>query len=68
MSVTGSKTTLGVSLIDWTMKQIAQILYDDSSNDSVYLFHLGFSKLFFFNYCNIRKFKIRKALIAFLYR
>ena len=35
MSVTGSKTTLDVSRIDWTMKQIAQILYDDASNDSV---------------------------------
>ena len=46
MSVTGSKTALDVSLIDWTMKQIAQVPYDDSSNDSVYLFYLGFSKLF----------------------
>ena len=47
MSMTGSKTSLDVSLIDWTMKQNAQI--DDSSNDSVYLFYLRFSKLFFFN-------------------
>ena len=67
MFVAGLKTTLDVSLIDWTVKQIDQILYDDSSDDSVYLFYLGFSKIFFFNYCNIRQFEIRKVLIDFVY-
>ena len=47
MSVTGSEITLRVSLIYCTVKQIAQILYDDSSNDYVYLFYHGFSSFSF---------------------
>lgn len=47
MSVTGSEITLDVSLIYCTVKQIAQILYDDSNNDYVYLFYLGFSSFSF---------------------
>lgn len=33
----------------------------------VYLFYLGFFKLFFSKYCNIRQFEIRKVLTAFVY-
>ena len=62
MFVAGLKTTLDVSLIDWTVKQIDQILYDDSSDDSVYLFYLRFSKIFLFQLLQNQTIRNKKSL------